>query len=283
MPRPVRRARRTPRPVRVALLGLPTDVNSSYLRGAARGPAEIRKALWSPSSNLASETGVDLGTPGLLTDEGDLALQEKPGDRARIESAVSALIGRGLTPLLLGGDHSVTYPVMRAFAAAHRTLSILHFDAHPDLYDIFDGNRFSHACPFARIMEEGLVQRLVQVGIRTLNEHQKQQAKRFGVEILTMDGFAADRVPVPRGPLYVTIDLDALDPAFAPGVAHPEGGGLSVRDVIRVLHRARGPVVGADVVELLPSADQGGRTAVAAAKLVKELAGLMLRPLARVQ
>jgi agmatinase len=265
-------------PGRVGLLGLPTDVNSSYLRGAAKAPAEIRKALFSPSSNMSSETGVDLGAPGLLIDEGNVALAEEPGDVERIEGAVGALIKRGLTPLLLGGDHSVTYPVLRAVAAAHRSLSILHFDAHPDLYDVFEGNRLSHACPFARIMEEGLARRLVQVGIRTLNAHQASQAKRFGVTIVEMRDFAAARVPIPRGPLYVSIDLDGLDPAFAPGVAHPEAGGLSVRDVVQVLHRVKGPLVGADVVELLPSADQNGRTAVAAAKLVKELAGLMLRP-----
>ena len=119
--------------------------------------------------------------------------------------------------------------------------------------------------------------RLVQVGIRTLNAHQAEQARRFGIEVVGPDGFAPQRVPIPRGPLYVSIDLDALDPAFAPGVAHPEPGGLSARDVIQVLHRVRGPVVGADVVELLPAADQGHRTAVVAAKLVKELAGVMLR------
>ena len=116
----------------------------------------------------------------------------------------------------------------------------------------------------------------MQVGIRTLNGHQRLQADRFGVTIVGMDAFAADRVPITRGPLYVSIDLDGLDPAPAPGVAHPEAGGLSVRELLRVLHRVKGPVVGADVVELLPSADQGGRTAVAAAKLVKELAGLMI-------
>jgi len=271
------RAARGRRAAGVALLGLPTDVNSSHLRGAAAAPAHVRQELWSPARNLTSETGVDLGTPGLLVDEGDLALDEGPGDRARIESAVGALIERGLAPLLLGGDHSVTYPVLRAVAAVHGRVSILHFDAHPDLYDVFEGSRFSHACPFARIMEDGLAGRLVQVGIRTLNAHQAEQARRFGVEIVGPDGFAPQRVPIPRGPLYVSIDLDALDPAFAPGVAHPEPGGLSARDVIQVLHRVRGPVVGADVVELLPAADQGHRTAVVAAKLVKELAGLMLR------
>lgn len=225
---------------------------------------------------MSSETGADLGAPGLLLDEGDVALEEGPGDAIRIEAAVGALIKRGIAPLLLGGDHSITFPVLRAIAALHPSVSILHFDAHPDLYDVFDGNRLSHACPFARIMENKLARRLVQVGIRTLNDHQARQAARFGVTIVDMDEFAADRVPIPRGPLYVSIDLDGIDPAFAPGVAHPEAGGLSVRDVLRVLHRVKGPVVGADVVELLPSADQGGRTAVVAAKLVKELAGLML-------
>ncbi len=260
----------------VALLGLPTDVNSSFTRGAAQAPAHVRRALFSPAGNLTSETGVDLSEPGRLLDEGDLALMEEPADRARIETAVAALIARGTTPLLLGGDHSVTYPVLRAVAAAHGRVSVLHFDAHPDLYDVFEGNRFSHACPFARVMEERLARRLVQVGIRTLNAHQAEQARRWRVTIVTQDDFAPARVPIPSGPLYVSIDLDGLDPAFAPGVAHPEPGGLSVREVLRVLHRTPGPIVGADVVELLPSADTRGLTAVVAAKLVKELAGLML-------
>ena len=259
----------------VALLGLPTDVNSSHLRGAALGPGAIRGALWSGASNLTSETGVDLGLPGALRDEGDLALHEAPADRERIEEAVADLLGRGFKPLLLGGDHSVTYPIVRAVAARHAGLSILHFDAHPDLYEEYEGNRFSHACPFARIMEEGLAKRLVQVGIRTLNVHQAEQAARFGVEMATMSAFDADAVRIPEGPLYITIDLDALDPAFAPGVAHREPGGLSVRDLIRVLHRVKGPVVGADIVELRPASDRDGVTAVVAAKLLKEVAGLL--------
>ncbi len=274
VPRAGRRTRSTT--TSVALLGLPTDVNSTFTRGAAQAPAHVRRALHSPAGNLTSETGVDLGLPGLLLDEGDLELAEEPGDRARIEGAVAELLARGVAPLLLGGDHSVTYPVLRAVAAAHAGLSVLHFDAHPDLYDVFEGQRYSHASPFARVMEEGLVRRLVQVGIRTLNAHQAAQARRFGVTIVPADGFTPQRVPIPRGPLYVSIDLDGLDPAFVPGVAHPEPGGLSVRDVLRVLHRIEGPLVGADVVELLPSADPHGLTALVAAKLVKELAGLML-------
>ena len=164
---------------------------------------------------------------------------------------------------------------MRAIAAAHGPVNILHFDAHPDLYDEYGGNRFSHACPFARIMEEGLARRLVQVGIPTLNAHQAAQAKRFKVTMVQMNAFDPDRAPIPRGPTYITIDLDGLDPAFAPGVAHREPGGLSVRDVIRVLHRVPGPVIGADIVELRPASDVDGVTAVVASKLLKELAGLM--------
>jgi arginase len=259
----------------VALLGLPTDVNSSHLRGAALGPGAIRAALWSGASHLTSEMGVDLGAPGALRDEGDLSLQENAADRGRIEKAVGGLLDQGLKPLLLGGDHSVTYPAVRAFAARYPALSILHFDAHPDLYDEYEGNRHSHASPFARIMEENLAKRLVQVGIRTVNAHQAAQAGRFGVEMVTMSVFDADAVRIPRGPLYITIDLDALDPAFAPGVAHREPGGLSVRDVIRVLHRVKGPVAGADIVELRPASDVDGVTAVVASKLLKEVAGLM--------
>jgi agmatinase len=261
----------------VGLLGLPTDINSSHLRGAAKGPAAIRKALWSGAGNLTSERGVNLSLPGVLVDRGDLRLREDAADRGRIEAAVTGLLDRGLKPLLLGGDHSVTYPIVRAVAARHRGLSILHFDAHPDLYDDYEGNRFSHASPFARIMEEGLVRRLVQVGIRTLNSHQAAQAKRFGVKMVTMSAFRPETVPLPRGPLYITIDIDALDPAFAPGVAHREPGGLSVRDVIRVLHRVRGSVVGGDIVELRPASDADGVTAIVAAKLLKELGGLMVQ------
>lgn len=259
----------------VALLGLPTDVNSSHLRGAALGPGAIREALWSGASNLTSERGVDLSSPGALRDEGDLPLRENGADRGRIESAVARLLNGGSRPLLLGGDHSVTYPALRGVASVHGPVSILHFDAHPDLYDEYEGNRFSHASPFARIMEEGLARRLVQVGIRTLNTHQAAQARRFGVEMVAMSAFDARKVPIPRGPLYITVDLDALDPAFAPGVAHREPGGLSVRDIVAVLRRVRGPVVGADIVELRPASDLDGVTAVVASKLLKELAGLM--------
>lgn len=258
----------------VRLIGLPTDSHSSFLRGAAAAPAAIRAALRSDHSNMASESGLELNVDIAVEDAGDLPLLEDSGDAARISEAVEAAAAAGAVPISLGGDHMVTFPVVEGLARVHGPVNILHFDAHPDLYDDFEGDPLSHASPFARIMERGLARRLVQVGIRTLNRHCREQAERFGVEIIEMRHFAADAVPIPEAPLYVSIDLDALDPAFAPGVSHHEPGGLSVRDILAVLHRIGRPIVGADVVEYNPKRDINGMTATVAAKLVKELAAL---------
>ena len=194
-----------------------------------------------------------------------------------VHDAVHGTLQQGHLPILLGGDHSVTYPILRAIGPLHPKLSVLHIDAHADLYDEFEGDRYSHACPFARVMEENLVNQLVQVGIRTLTGHQKEQAERFGVEIIDMRAWADGARPSIAGPVYVSLDLDGLDPAFAPGVSHREPGGLSVRDVLNVIFALNGPIVGADIVEYNPVQDLGGMTAQVAAKFVKELSGLMRR------
>lgn len=261
----------------VRLIGAPTDRHSSFLRGAAQAPPLIREALWSDHGNMAAESGVELGLDILLTDAGDLPLEESDGDDALIAAEVARAAAAAAVPLVLGGDHSITVPVLEALAAAQGPIDILHFDAHPDLYDDFDGDPRSHASPFARIMERGLARRLVQVGIRTLNRHCREQAERFGVEIVEMRRFSPEAVPMPAGPLYLSLDLDAFDPAFAPGVSHHEPGGLSVRDVLAVLDRVRGPIVGADIVEYNPTRDVNGVTAVLAAKLVREVAALCHR------
>ncbi len=262
---------------RLRLIGAPTDCHSSYLRGAAAAPPLIRAALGSSQSNLASESGMELGEDVVVEDGVDLPLREQEGDADLITTAVARTIADGAVPLVLGGDHSITFPVAEAVAAAHGPVNILHFDAHPDLYHDLDGDPRSHASPFARIMERRLARRLVQVGIRTLNRHCREQAERFGAEIVEMRQFAPDRVPIPDGPLYISIDLDGFDPAFAPGVSHHEPGGLSVRDLLAVLDRVDMPVVGADIVEYNPERDVNGVTAVLAAKLVKEIAALCAR------
>jgi len=255
------------------LIGLPYDASSSYLRGPAQAPAAIREALHCDSSNAWTEALQDLAG---LADAGDLALPASGEARALIEQGIRGLLERGDRPIALGGDHSVTYPVLRALGPRHPELTILHFDAHPDLYQDFEGDPHSHACPFARIMEDGLARRLVQVGIRTMNGHQRQQADRFGVEVIDMRAWAAGVRPELGGPVYVSIDLDAFDPAFAPGVSHREPGGLGSREVITLLQQLPGPLVGADVVEFNPGRDPLGLTAPLCAKLVKELASRML-------
>jgi agmatinase len=258
----------------VRLIGLPTDSHSSFLRGAALGPAAIRAALASDHSNRAAENGLELGSDIRFEDIGDLPLDEGEGDSARIRAAIAAAAAAGAVPISLGGDHMVTFPIVAALAEVHGPLNVLHFDAHPDLYDNFEGDPLSHASPFARIMEAGHARRLVQFGIRTLNGHCRAQAARFGVEIVEMRDFAPETVAIPDAPLYVSVDLDGFDPAFAPGVAHHEPGGPSVRDFLRVLHRIPCAIVGADIVELHPPRDVNHVTATLAAKLVKELAAL---------
>jgi agmatinase len=261
----------------IQLIGLPTDSHSSFLRGPAQAPKAIRAALASGHSNQATEMGAELGIDIAVEDLGDLPLDESAADFDRIAAAATAVVEAGKVALFLGGDHMVTYPLVAGIAAVRGPLNILHFDAHPDIYDDFGGDPLSHASPFARIMERGLATHLVQVGIRTLNRHCREQAERFGVEIVEMRKFSPDAVPIPEGPLYVSIDMDALDPAFAPGVSHHEPGGLSVRDILSVLHRIEAKIVGADVVEYNPARDINDMTAVVAAKFVKELAGLASR------
>lgn len=257
------------------LLGLPYDASSSFLRGAAGAPRLIREALHSSSTNSWTENLRDLSAPGMLSDAGDLELAADGSARGLIESGVAALLDTGTRVIALGGDHSVTYPVLRAVNRRYPQPTILHIDAHPDLYDEFEGDRHSHACPFARIMEEGLAARLVQVGIRTLSGHQRAQADRLGVEIIDMRAFAAGMRPAVEGPLYVSVDIDALDPAYAPGVSHWEPGGLTVRELLAMIQALRVPIIGADVVEFNPERDRSGMTAMVAAKIVRELAGAM--------
>jgi arginase len=258
-----------------SLLGIPFDGLSSYLRGAGEAPGKIREALHCDASNSWSESGVDLGVAGVYEDAGDLEFTERDAFAA-IEGGVGGLVDVGKRPVSLGGDHSITYPIVKAVAQRYPELTIFHFDAHPDLYEEFEGNRLSHACPFARIMEAGLARRLVQVGIRTINRHQREQAQRFGVEVVEMRWLPAyERLKAP-GAVYITFDMDVLDPAFAPGVSHREPGGMSVREAIAHLHAIEGEIMGADVVEYNPVRDVAGTTATVAAKIVKEILGKMI-------
>ena len=260
---------------RIGVLGIAYDENSSYQRGPADAPPLIRAAFYSDSANLWSENGTDLGAEDLFVDAGDIAPSINRDMFIDIESAITHLLDHGLRPLSFGGDHAVTYPVVKAMSAHYPRLSILHFDAHPDIYDQFDGSRRSHASPFARIMESGLVERLVQIGIRTMVGHQREQAEKFGVEVVEMKDWRDDLAFSFDTPLYISFDMDCLDPAFAPGISHWEPGGFSTRQVLRVIQSLRGSIAGADIVEFNPRVE-ARITAMTAAKVFKEIAAKML-------
>lgn len=259
----------------IDLIGVPLDENSSFMRGAAIGPVEMIKALGCDSANMWSETGHDLAD--VLVDRGNLTLTSGEAAIEEIRTAAEHAGKSGHKPIFLGGDHSVTYPLVKGLREAVGDFAILHFDAHPDCYHDFEGNRFSHASPFSRIMEEGLCSRLVSAGIRTAHDHQREQKAKFGIEWLEMK----DQANWPKlafdCPVYITFDLDGLDPAFAPGVSHHEPGGMSTREALNIIQSIEAPVIGADVVELNPERDVNGVTAMVAAKLIREIAGVMLR------
>ncbi len=257
----------------IAILGIPYDAKSSYLRGAAGGPAAIRAASTGLSTNEFTEKSVNLEMDTVMVDLGDVDVSgEYPQVADRIGSAVERILDKGAVPISLGGDHSVTYPIVRALSRRYRALDILHFDSHPDLYDELYGDPHSHACSFARIMEDGLARTLVQVGIRAASPPQRAKARKYGVRMLEMKDITGIPVLEFANPLYISFDLDALDPAFAPGVSHHEAGGLSTRQAIDFIHSLKAGIVGLDVVELNPKRDPVGITAAAAVKIIKETA-----------
>ena len=259
----------------VALLGFPWDASSSYARGPALAPPIIRSVLFSEASSPFSLSGVDIREAITSSDFADLP----PGAQA-CRTAISARIAEvtqtGAKPLSLGGDHSVTYPILRALKAAHGKINILHIDAHPDLYEEFEGDRYSHACPFARAIEDGCIDDLVQIGIRSAGPEQHAFGNKHGVIMLGADAIEKNPYKKLVSPLYVSIDLNGLDPAFAPGVSHPEPGGLSTREVLSILSKLSASPIGADIVELNPEKDTNLATAQVAARLVKELAAMMV-------
>lgn len=259
-------------PDSVAIVGVPFDDYSSYLKGAAEGPKIIREAYHSESTNYYAEDGTNL-LDAPVSELGDMPLSEYDDIHRHTES----ILARGGMMVALGGDHSITYQLVKGHSRYFDWLTILQLDAHGDLYDNFDDKPYSHASTFARIMEEGLAKRLVQVGNRTLNDHQREQAKRFGVDIIEMKDWKPGKKLPLEGPLYLSIDLDVLDPAFAPGVSHYEPGGMSVRDILGILTQINVPLIGADIVEYNPTRDLHNMTAMVSARLCKEIIAKMLK------
>jgi agmatinase len=257
-----------------AIFGIPFDEKSSFMRGVSKGPQAIRTASTSKAINAWTELEVDLEEEAHIVDLGDLDVTGSFREVfTKTEERVENILKKGAVPVVMGGDHSISYPIVKAFASQYDSLDILHFDAHPDLYDDLYGDRYSHACPFARIIQEGYVANLVQVGIRAANGEQRMMARKHGVRMIEMKNIREAMTLDFSNPLYVSFDMDALDPAFAPGVSHHEAGGLSTRQVIDMLHALKGAIVGLDVVEVNPDRDPLGITAAAAVKIIMEVMG----------
>ena len=255
----------------IILQGICYDEKSSFLKGARKAPALIREFLHSDSSNSFTELGLDITTLK-IKDQGDF----KPSDYFEIEKVTRTNVSKKTKLITLGGDHSITYPILRAYSKTHGPFDILQIDAHGDLYDTFEGDPHSHACPFARIMEERLASHLIQVGGRTYTQHQWEQVKKFQVEVHEMKDYNPDHLSF-KNPLYISLDMDSFDPAFAPGVSHHEPGGFTARQVIDLVHSINVPIMGADIVEYNPDRDIQGITEALAAKMLKEIMGKMTK------
>ncbi len=256
----------------IKIIGVPWDEKSSFMHGCKDAPGRIWEAFSCDSANTTAENGVNLGDGPGFSYRGNMVLSSGDGVVDEITAQAEEICREDVYPFFLGGDHAVSYPLVRALAKKYPGLNILHFDAHPDLYDNFDGDKYSHACPFARIMEGGLAKRLVSVGVRTMVAHQREQAERLGVEIIDMMNFDPQMILAFDGPVYLSLDLDVLDPAFAPGISHHEPGGLTTRELIRLIQIFQGKLVAADIVEYNPYRDIQNMTAMLAAKLMKEIA-----------
>ena len=257
----------------VQLIGLPFDGKSSYMKGSALAPNRIREELRSDAYNPYAESMRNVLSDDALTDEGNI----EAAAFADVFEEISEIMTAEHKPLFLGGDHSLAYQAVKACHEMFGPFHILQFDAHNDLYPDFDGDIYSHACPFARILDEGLALSLTQVGIRASTPVQREQIMKYGVKEYSMRKVNEFDPASLQGPLYISLDMDAFDPGFAPGVSHHESGGLSPRQFLNWLGQIDVPIIGADLVEFNPLMDVKGLTAALCAKMVKELIDALMK------
>jgi agmatinase len=279
--------------VDVAILGVPFDGGASYRPGARLGPREIRaqSSLIRPFSRFQEVAPFERLN---VIDAGDVDAPMIGIEKcyAAVEETIGRIAAAGVLPLVAGGDHSITLPVLRALARRHGPLGLVQIDAHIDTWDEYFGGKYFHGTPFRRAIEEGLLapERFVQVGIRgpTYGEDDFAFQDEHGVTVLDIERVRAlgiERVAeeVRRrtggGPAYVTFDIDAVDPAFAPGTGTPEVGGLTSHEAQLLVRGLAGiDIVGADVVEVSPPFDGPGQiTALLAANLLFELLCVVAR------
>jgi agmatinase len=279
--------------VDVALLGAPFDSGTSYRSGARLGPREIRaqSSLIRPYSYFQRVAPFE---QLLVVDAGDVDVPPVGIEKAyaAIESAVRRVLEAGAVPIVAGGDHSITLPILRAVAAKHGPVSLVQFDAHIDTWGDYFGGPYFHGSPFRRAIEEGLLSPggYIQVGIRgPMYGEEEDFAYQRSHGVQTIDIREVNRIGIAatveriraavRGPVYVTFDIDSVDPAFAPGTGTPEVGGFTsfeAQELVRGLATLQ--IVGCDVVEVAPPFDGPGQiTALLAANLMFELLCVIAR------
>jgi guanidinopropionase len=279
----------------IALLGLPWDGGTTTRTGARHGPRQIRE-MSTLLRSVHPTSGINPYSLLNCADVGDAPTN--PVDPVRtmrmLEDFVAALVAKGAAPLSFGGDHLVSLPVLRALKPK-QPLAMVHFDAHSDMYDYYyEDAKFTHGTPFRRAVEEGLIdpKKTIQIGIRgtyfATNEHEwclQQGIRQVGMDELRNEGpdaiAAKVRATVGRTPAYLTFDIDALDPSFAPGTGVPEIAGVSTYEAQRILRGLRGlDFVGGDFVELCPPIDPTGNSALVAANLGFEILCLLAESVA---
>lgn len=283
-----------PGAVEIGLIGIPFDGTTTGRPGARLGPRAVREASTGTRA-LNHATAIAPYALAVCADLGDVPVN--PVDAAETDRRIAAfyrpLAEAGIVPLTVGGDHFVTYPVLRALGAARpqgERLGLIHIDAHSDTDDAqYGGTRLTHGTPFRRAIEAGALdpRRCVQIGIRGSMDaaDERDWALAQGMRIIAMEEVCARGLPevaaearavVGEGPTYLSFDIDSLDPAFAPGTGTPEIGGFTTREALHLLRAFRGlDLVGADVVEVAPSLDPTGITALAGAGIAFEILCLL--------
>jgi len=275
----------------LVVVGVPWDATSSYRRGAAAGPDAIRRATSSRLYNRFTELGLDLGTLWRVCDHGNVKSRSISELKKALARAVNLHNHECQSTLFLGGDHFITYPCFSVTAKkCGRPLSLLYVDAHPDVYETYEGIAYSHATVVSRILDEKDLSSgsVCYLGIRASTREQDERIKSLGLTVHTTRDVCEKgcdavgsliRSELLHKPTYLSLDLDCLDPAFAPGVGNPQPGGLSARQILDTLHALAGlEVVAADIVEYCPKAESETRTtAFTSAILIKELMGTMAK------
>lgn len=271
----------------IAIVGVPFDGGTSFRPGARFGPAAVREASRLLRPGYHPELDVEPVYEAQVVDAGDIACTPYDITRAvrEIEEQALPLISEDRKLISIGGDHTIALPMLRALNTVHGPVALLHFDAHLDTWDTYFGQPYTHGTPFLRAHEEGLLSRehLTHVGIRA-NLHHKHDLDRdaeIGFGIISCMDIAERGVPeivasmkqrIGDTPVYISIDIDVLDPSHAPGTGTPESGGLTSREMIQMLRGIRDlNIVGADVVEVSPSYDWAQLTGLAASTLIYEL------------